>query len=51
MKALTVKPLTAGSGELQDIPEPEESEGSVLIQAIAVGVDGTDQEINDGEYG
>ena len=51
MKALTVKPLTPNSGELQDIPEPDESEGSVLIEAIAVGVDGTDQEINDGEYG
>ncbi|MGH2710330.1 MAG: glucose 1-dehydrogenase [Actinomycetota bacterium] len=51
MKALTVEPLTAGSGELQDIPEPAEPEGSVLIEAIAVGVDGTDQEINDGEYG
>ena len=51
MRALTVKPLTKGSAELSEIPEPEPSEGSVLIQAVAVGVDGTDQEINAGEYG
>ncbi|MGH2691385.1 MAG: glucose 1-dehydrogenase [Actinomycetota bacterium] len=51
MRALTVKPLTAGSGELSEIPEPDPSEGSVLIEAVAVGVDGTDQEINDGAYG
>jgi threonine dehydrogenase-like Zn-dependent dehydrogenase len=51
MRALTVKPLTPKSGELSDIPEPDPSEGSLLIEAVAVGVDGTDQEINDGEYG
>lgn len=51
MKALTVKPLSTGSAELSDIPEPDPSEGSVLIEAIAVGVDGTDQEIIEGAYG
>lgn len=51
MRALTVAPLTKDSAELADIPEPDPSEGSVLIQAVAVGVDGTDQEIIDGAYG
>jgi glucose 1-dehydrogenase len=51
MRALTVKPLTPGSAELSDIPEPDPSEGSVLVEAIAVGVDGTDQEIIEGAYG
>ena len=51
MRALTVKPLAKGSAELSDIPEPEPSEGSLLIEAIAVGVDGTDAEIIDGAYG
>ena len=51
MRALTVKPQSAGSAELSDIPEPDPAEGSVLIEAVAVGVDGTDQEIVDGAYG
>jgi threonine dehydrogenase-like Zn-dependent dehydrogenase len=51
MRALTVKPLTPGSAELSEIPEPDPSEGSVLVEAVAVGVDGTDQEIIDGAYG
>lgn len=51
MRALTVKPLTPGSAELSDIPEPDPGEGSVLVEAIAVGVDGTDQEIIEGAYG
>jgi threonine dehydrogenase-like Zn-dependent dehydrogenase len=51
MRALTVKPQSAGSAELSDIPEPDPAEGSVLIEAVAVGVDGTDQEIVEGAYG
>jgi threonine dehydrogenase-like Zn-dependent dehydrogenase len=51
MRALTVKPLTPGSAELSDIPEPDPAEGPVLVEAIAIGVDGTDQEIIDGAYG
>lgn len=51
MRALTVKPLTPGSAELSEISEPDPSEGSVLIEAVAVGVDGTDQEIIEGAYG
>jgi len=51
VRALTVKPQSAGSAELSDIPEPDPAEGSVLIEAVAVGVDGTDQEIVDGAYG
>jgi threonine dehydrogenase-like Zn-dependent dehydrogenase len=51
MRALTVKPLTPGSAELSEIPEPDTAEGPVLVEAVAVGVDGTDQEIIDGAYG
>jgi glucose 1-dehydrogenase len=51
MRAVTVKPLTPGSTELQDIPEPDPPEGPILAEALAVGVDGTDQEIIDGAYG
>lgn len=34
-----------------DIPEPDVHEGSVLVEAIAVGVCGTDVEIVEGKYG
>ncbi|HEX3472401.1 MAG TPA: glucose 1-dehydrogenase [Silvibacterium sp.] len=51
MKAITVEPKKAGSSSLEDIPEPDPREGSVLVEAIAVGVCGTDVEIVEGKYG
>ena len=51
MKALTVEPGNAGSLRLDDLPEPLVTEGAVLVEAVALGVCGTDIEIIDGEYG
>ena len=51
MKAITVLPHTPGSASLEDIPEPDLRDGSVLVEAIAVGVCGTDVEIVEGKYG
>jgi glucose 1-dehydrogenase len=51
MKAITVEPRTAGSARLEDVPEPDAREGSVLVEAVAVGVCGTDGEIAGGKYG
>src|ERR671918_2387038 len=51
MRALTVTPLAAGSTRLEEVPEPEPSEGDALVEAVAVGVEGTDQEIVEGAYG
>ncbi len=51
MKAITVEPKKAGSAKLLDIPEPDAHEGSVLVEAVAVGICGTDVEIADGKYG
>jgi threonine dehydrogenase-like Zn-dependent dehydrogenase len=51
VKALTVVPLKADSGELTDMPEPPESDGPVLVETIAIGVCGTDLEICSGAYG
>ena len=51
MKAITVEPKKPGSARLEDIPEPDAVNGSVLVEAIAVGVCGTDTEIADGYYG
>lgn len=51
MLALTVRPLEPDSAELTEVPEPDPSDGEVLCQTLAVGVDGTDNEIVEGAYG
>jgi threonine dehydrogenase-like Zn-dependent dehydrogenase len=51
MKAITVEPKKAGTARLEDVPEPEARDGSVLVEAVAVGVCGTDVEIVEGKYG
>ncbi|HKU01307.1 MAG TPA: glucose 1-dehydrogenase [Arthrobacter sp.] len=51
MRALTVTPGSTGSLRLRDIPEPPENEGPVLVEALAVGLCGTDTEIIKAEYG
>jgi len=51
MKAITVEPMKAGSASYDDFPEPDESEGSILVEAVAVGVCGTDVDIVAGNYG
>ena len=51
MKAITVEPHKLDTARLEDIPEPDVSGGSVLVEAIAVGVCGTDVEIVEGKYG
>ncbi|MHC1764487.1 MAG: glucose 1-dehydrogenase [Verrucomicrobiia bacterium] len=51
MKAITVEPKKPGSAQWEEIAEPDVSEGSVLVEAVAVGVCGTDVEIADGKYG
>ncbi len=51
MKAVTVTPGTAGSVRLEDVPEPDVALGPVLVEALAVGICGTDAEIASGAYG
>ncbi len=51
MKAITVEPKKPGSARFEDFPEPDVREGAVLVEAIAVGVCGTDAEIVEGKYG
>src|SRR5262245_47046066 len=55
MKAIVVHPGTRDSIHLADIPEPriEDVAGGrgVLVKVLRVGLDGTDREINAGEYG
>jgi len=55
MKAIAVRPGTANSMHLRDVPEPKvtdvEGRRGVLVKVLRVGVDGTDKEINAAEYG
>ncbi len=51
MKAITVEPKKQGSVRFEDVPEPDIQNGSVLVEAIAVGICGTDVEIAEGKYG
>jgi threonine dehydrogenase-like Zn-dependent dehydrogenase len=51
MKAITVEPKKSGSARYDDFPEPDVHQGSILVEAVAVGVCGTDVEIVEGKYG
>src|SRR6185312_15194579 len=51
MRALTVKPGIANSAQVDEVPEPPDTPGSVLVQTLAIGVCGTDLEIVSGNYG
>ncbi|MGG5171273.1 glucose 1-dehydrogenase [Pseudarthrobacter sp. J1738] len=51
MKALTVVPGTNDPLVLRDVAEPDEAEGQVMVQTLAVGLCGTDTEITSGGYG
>ncbi|MDE3206020.1 MAG: glucose 1-dehydrogenase [Acidobacteriota bacterium] len=54
MKAITVIPGRPDSSSLRDIVEPQlaaEDRRSVKVKVLRVGLDGTDKEINAGEYG
>jgi threonine dehydrogenase-like Zn-dependent dehydrogenase len=51
MRALTVRPSRPDSAEVTDLPDPEPAAGDLLVDAIAMGVCGTDREIIAGEHG
>jgi glucose 1-dehydrogenase len=51
MRAITVVPGQAGTARLDDVPEPAADAGAVLVDAIALGICGTDAEIVGGHYG
>lgn len=42
MKAITVEPQKTGTARLEDIPEPDLRDGSLLVEGVAVGVCSTD---------
>lgn len=51
MRAITVLPGTSNSARLEQVNEPSETEGRILVQTLAVGICGTDLEIIQGRYG
>ena len=55
MKAVAVIPRKAGSAHLAELPKPSLTDvpggRGVLIRILRCGVDGTDKEINAGDYG
>ncbi len=51
MRALTVHPGQPNSVRLEDAPAPPQSDGAVLVRALALGICGTDREIIAGQYG
>jgi glucose 1-dehydrogenase len=51
MRALTVAPHVAHSARVDEIPDPPQSDGAVLVRTLALGICGTDREIVSGDYG
>jgi threonine dehydrogenase-like Zn-dependent dehydrogenase len=51
MQAVTVVPGQAGSLKLEQVPEQGAEYGSAVVEALAVGLCGTDAEIANGSYG
>jgi threonine dehydrogenase-like Zn-dependent dehydrogenase len=51
MKAITVEPKKPGSARWEEFPDPDVHAGQILVEAVAVGVCGTDVEIAEGKYG
>src|SRR5438046_3315443 len=51
MRAIAVTPKKAGSAQQVELPKPQLEGGRALMRVLEVGIDGTDAEINNGEYG
>jgi threonine dehydrogenase-like Zn-dependent dehydrogenase len=51
MQAIAVTPKQPGSARQIELPMPQASAGLAMMRVLEVGIDGTDSEINNGEYG
>ena len=51
MRAITIDPGVGDSAKLEEMPEPDASEGAILVDGVALGICGTDAEIVRGDYG
>ena len=51
MRAVTAVPGQSGTVGVEEVPEPAEQDGALLVRGRLFGVCGTDREIADGVYG
>lgn len=51
MHAVAVIPKQPGSAQQIELPKPQAIDGLAAMRVLEVGIDGTDTEINNGEYG
>jgi glucose 1-dehydrogenase len=51
MRALSVIPCQANSADLMDVSAPAPADGALLVEALDIGICGTDIEIIAGKYG
>lgn len=51
MKAIAVTPGEVNSVRLIEIPKPNLKTNEIMVKTIRVGIDGTDREINEAQYG
>jgi threonine dehydrogenase-like Zn-dependent dehydrogenase len=51
MRALTFVPGQKGTLDVEEVPDPEPGRGELLIQGLALGICGTDRELEQAEYG
>ncbi|MGR6923387.1 glucose 1-dehydrogenase [[Actinomadura] parvosata] len=51
MRALTFVPGQKGTLDVEEVPDPEPARGELLVQGLALGICGTDRELDQAEYG
>ncbi|MGW4797457.1 glucose 1-dehydrogenase [Nonomuraea sp. NPDC004297] len=51
MRALTFVPGRKGTLRVEEVPDPKPGRGELLVQGLALGVCGTDRELERAEYG
>jgi glucose 1-dehydrogenase len=51
LRALTVRPGTAGTARVDELPDPTPTGTELLVEGLALGICGTDREIAAGDYG
>src|SRR5205814_1925915 len=49
--AMTVVPGQKGTAGVEEIPDPDMQDSTLLVQGMAVGICGTDREMAEGTYG
>ncbi|WP_103956537.1 glucose 1-dehydrogenase [Nonomuraea solani] len=51
MRALTFVPGGKGTLDVEEVPDPEPGKGELLVQGLALGICGTDRELDAADYG